>query len=99
MFPLICAVVVVLLGLGFKRLLPVMRKHRQQVRFIRETLAANRTFGNRRVIASLSTEPHRLNHWRRTVRSPRDATRRPDEIVLAIPQCWIRELRAPLVSD
>jgi hypothetical protein len=46
----------------FKRLLPGNRKRRRQVRFIRETLAANRTLDNRRVIASLSTVPDRINN-------------------------------------
>src|SRR5438046_79984 len=90
MFLLICAVVVVLLGLGFKRLLPAGRQHRQQVRFIRETLAANRTFDNRRIIASLSTVPDRINNLRPTIRSLLKQTRPPDEIVLAIPEFSIR---------
>src|SRR5438874_6670919 len=93
MFLLICAVVVVLLGLGFKRLLPAGRKHRQQVRFIRETLAANRTFDNRRIIASLSTVPDRINNLRPTIRSLLNQTRPPDEIVLVIPEFSIREQR------
>src|SRR5947208_16455138 len=97
MFPLICAVVVVLLGLGFKRLLPAGRKHRQQVRFIRETLAANRTFDNRRIIASLSTVPDRINNLRPTIRSLLKQTRPPDEIVLAIPEFSLREQRRYVV--
>src|SRR5947207_15185927 len=97
MFPLICAVVVVLVGLGFRRLQPAGRKHRQQVRFIRETLAANRTFDNRRVIASLSTVPDRINNLRPTIRSLLKQTRPPDEIVVAIPQFSIREKRPYVV--
>src|SRR5438046_8897443 len=97
MFLLICAVVVVLLGLGFKRLLPTGRKHRQQVRFIRETLAANRTFDNRRVIASLSTVPDRINNLRPTIQSLLKQTRPPDEIVLAIPKFSVRERRPYVV--
>src|SRR5438132_9203022 len=97
MFPLICAVVVVLLGLGFKRLLPAGRKHRQQMRFIRETLAANRTLDNRRVIASLSTVPDRINNLRPTIRSLLKQTRPPDEIVLAIPEFSVRERRPYVV--
>src|SRR5438034_9964906 len=97
MFPLICAVVVVLVGLGFKRLLPAGRKHRQQVRFIRETLAANRTFDNRRIIASLSTVPDRINNLRPTIRSLLKQTRPPDEIVLAIPEFSVREQRPYVV--
>src|SRR5438094_2946516 len=97
MFPLICAVVVVLVGLGFKRLLPAGRKHRQQVRFIRETLAANRTFDNRRIIASLSTVPDRINNLRPTIQSLLKQTRPPDEIVLAIPEFSVRERRPYVV--
>src|SRR5213595_1113248 len=97
MFPLICAVVVVLVGLGFKRLLPAGRKHRQQARFIRKTLGANRTFDNRRVIASLSTVPDRINNLRPTIRSLLKQTRPPDEIVVAIPQFSIREKRPYVV--
>jgi hypothetical protein len=62
MLPLISAAVVLLIALRLTRLLPVMRKHRQQVRFIRETLTANRTFDNRRVIESLSTVHDRINN-------------------------------------
>src|SRR5437763_4996862 len=97
MFPLICAVLVVLVGLGFKRLLPGGRKHRQQVRFIRETLAAKRTFDNRRVIASLSTVPDRINNLSPTIQSLLKQTRPPDEIVLAIPEFSIREQRPYVV--
>src|SRR5213592_817236 len=99
MFPLICAVVVVLVGLGFRRLLPAGRKHRQQVRFIRETLAANRTFDNRRIIASLSTVPDRINNLRPTIRSLLKQTRPPDEIVLAIPEFSVREQRPYVVPE
>src|SRR6266513_1946030 len=93
MFPLICAVVVVLAGLGFKRLLPADRRHRQQVRFIRETLAADCTSDNRRVIVSLSTVPDRINNLRPTIRSLLKQTHPPDEIVLVIPEFSIREQR------
>ena len=44
---------------------PVLEKHRQQVRFIRETLAANSEFDDRRVIASLSTVPDRVDNLSR----------------------------------
>src|ERR1700730_10368600 len=91
---LLSSVVFAILGvLGIKRLLPGNRKHRQQIRFIRETLAANRTFDNRRVIASLSTVPDRINNLRPTIRSLLKQTRPPDEIVLAIPEFSIREQR------
>ena len=93
MLPLISAVLVILIALGLKRLLPVIRKHRRQVRFIRETLIANRTFDNRRVIASLSTVPERIGNLGPTIRSLLKQTRPPDEIVLAVPEYSIREGR------
>src|SRR5213593_5316709 len=93
MLPLISVVLVILGALGIKRLLPGHRKHRRQVRFIRETLGANHTFDNRRVIASLSTVPDRINNLGPTVRSLLRQTRPPDEIVLAIPEFSIREQR------
>jgi hypothetical protein len=93
MLPLISVVLVILGALGLKRLLPVVRKRRQQVRFIRKTLAANRTFDNRRVIVSLSTVPDRINNLRPTIRSLLKQSRPPDEIVLAIPEFSIREQR------
>src|SRR5713101_1624480 len=99
MFPLICAVLVILTALGLKRLLPVLRRRRQQFRFIRETLVANRTSDNRRVIASLSTVPDRINNLRPTIRSLLKQTRPPDEIVLAIPEFSIREDRLYVVPE
>src|SRR5947207_10452901 len=99
MFPLIGAVVVILIALCLTRLLPGMRRQRQQVRFIRETLAANRTFDQRRVIASLSTVPDRINNLRPTIRSLLKQTRPPDEIVLAIPEFSVREQRPYVVPE
>jgi hypothetical protein len=97
MLPLISVVLVILGALGIKRLLPGNRKRRRQVRFIRETLAANRTFDNRRVIVSLSTVPDRINNLRPTIRSLLKQTRPPDEIVLAIPEFSVRERRPYVV--
>jgi len=97
MLPLISVVLVILGALGIKRLLPRNRKRRRQVRFIRETLAANRKFDNRRVIASLSTVPDRINNLRPTIQSLLKQTRPPDEIVLAIPEFSIREQRPYVV--
>src|SRR5438045_8364314 len=99
MFPLIGAVVVILIALRLTRLLPGVRRQRQQVRFIRETLAANRTFDQRRVIASLTTVPGRINNLRPTIRSLLKQTRPPDEIVLAIPEFSIREQRPYVVPE
>jgi glycosyl transferase family 2 len=93
MLPLISVVLVFLGVLGLKRLLPGIRKRRRQVRFIRETLAANRTFDNRHVIASLTTVPDRIINLGPTIQSLLKQTRPPDEIVLAIPEFSIREQR------
>ena len=97
MFPLISTVLIVLIALRFTLLRPSVRKRRQQVRFIRETLSTRHTFDNRRVIASLSTVPDRINNLRPTIRSLLNQTRPPDEIVLAIPEFSIREQRPYIV--
>ncbi len=97
MFPLISAVLVILIALRFTLLRPGLRKRRQQARFIRETLAAKHTFDNRRVIASLSTVPDRINNLSPTIRSLLEQTRPPDEIVLAIPEFSVREQRPYVV--
>jgi Glycosyl transferase family 2 len=98
MLPLISVVVLVILGaLGLRRLLPRSRKHRQQIRFIRETLASGRKSENPRVIASLSTVPDRINNLGPTIRSLLKQTRPPDEIVVAIPEFSVREGRPYVV--
>jgi hypothetical protein len=97
MLPLISVVLLILGAVGVKRLLPRNRERRRQVRFIRETLAANSTLDNRRVIASLSTVPDRINNLRPTIRSLLKQTRPPDEIVLAIPEFSVRERRPYVV--
>jgi hypothetical protein len=99
MFPLIGAVLVIFMGLCLTRLLPGVRKQRRQVRFIRETLAANRTSDTRRAIACLSTVPDRIENLRPTIRSLLKQTRPPDEIVLAIPQFSIREKRPYVMPE
>src|SRR5881394_4293633 len=99
MFPLICAVVVILIPACVIRLLPARRKLRHQVRFIRETLAGDGRFENRRVIASLSTLPGRINNLKPTIRSLLRQTRPPDEIILAVPEFSIREERPYIVPE
>lgn len=99
MFPLVGPVLVILIALCLTRLLPNVRKQRQQIRFIRETLAANRTSDGRRVIASLTTVPDRINNLRPTIRSLLKQTRPPDEIVLIIPEFSIREERRYVVPE
>jgi hypothetical protein len=97
MLPLISIVILILGALGLKRLLPRIRKQRRQVRFIGETLASGRKPDNRRVIASLSTVPDRINNLGPTIRSLLKQTRPPDEIVLAIPEFSVREQRPYIV--
>jgi len=99
MFPLIFAVVVILIPACVILLLPARRKQRHQVRFIRETLAGDGRFENRRVIASLSTLPGRINNLRPTIRSLLSQTRPPDEIILAVPEFSIREERPYIVPE
>jgi glycosyltransferase involved in cell wall biosynthesis len=99
MFPLICAIIAILTALGLRRLLPAVRKHQRQVRFIRETLAGGSKSDGYRVIASLSTVPDRINNLRPTIRSLLRQTRPPDEIVLAVPDFSVREQRPYLIPD
>jgi Glycosyl transferase family 2 len=97
MLSLLSVILVILSALGLKRLLPRGRKHRRQVRFIRETLASRKRSHDPRVIASLSTVPDRINNLKPTIRSLLQQTRPPDEIVLAIPEFSIRERRRYIV--
>jgi Glycosyl transferase family 2 len=99
MFPLVGTVLVILISLCLARLLPGVRKRRQQVRFIRQALATNRTFDHRRVIASLSTVPDRIDNLGRTIGCLLKQTRQPDEIVLAIPDFSIREQRPYIIPE
>jgi hypothetical protein len=99
MLPLISVVLVFLGVLGFKRLLPGIRKRRRQVRFIRETLASDTKLDDRHIIASLSTVPERIGNLGPTIRSLLRQTRPPDEIVLAIPEFSIREQRPYVVPE
>jgi hypothetical protein len=97
MLPLLSIVLAFFGVLALKRLVPGIRKHRQQVRFIHKTLAAHAAFDNRRVIASLSTVPDRIGNLGPTIRSLLKQTRPPDEIVLAIPEFSVREQRPYVV--
>jgi hypothetical protein len=99
MFPLICAVVVILIPACVIRLLPARRKRRHQVRFISETLAGDGRFENRRVIASLSTVPERIGNLAPTIRCLLRQTRPPDEIILTVPEFSIREERSYVVPE
>jgi glycosyltransferase involved in cell wall biosynthesis len=98
MLPLISVVLIIILSaLGLKRLLPGIRKHRRQVRFIRETLANHRKSDDPRVIVTFSTVPDRIGNLGPTIRSLLKQTRPPDEIVLAVPEFSIRERRPYIV--
>ena len=99
MFPLIGAVLLILITLGVTRLLPGLRKQRQQERFIREMLAAEVPVDNRRVLASLTTVPDRIDNLEPTIQSLLKQTRPPDEIVLAIPEFSTREQRPYVVPE
>src|SRR5438105_8298999 len=96
---LISTVLAIVSALGLKHLLPAARKHRRQVRFICETLASSGKPDCRRVIASLSMVPDRIDNLRPTIRSLLKQTRPPDEIVLAIPEFSVREQRPYLVPE
>ena len=78
-------VLVALLG-GFRS----WQKQRRQVRFIRETLT-NGSIDQRRVIASLSTLPDRIDNLEPTIRCLLEQTRPPDEIVIAVPNFSTRQ--------
>jgi len=97
LLPLIWAGLVISAAVGVEEGLPVLRKHRQQVRFIHETLAVKRTFDHQRVIASLSTLPDRIDNLRPTIQSLLKQTRPPDEIVIAVPEFSMREQRPYVV--
>jgi hypothetical protein len=99
MFRLIGTVLVVLIAACIARLLPGLRKRRQQIRFIRETLIANGRSDCRRVIVSLSTVPDRIKNLKPTIRSLLGQTHPPDEIVVAIPQFSIREKRRYVIPE
>lgn len=82
----------------FLMLLRSLQKRRGQVRFIRKKLADNRSsMGNRRVIASLSTLPDRIDNLGPTIKCLLEQTRPPDEIVIAIPDFSTRQQKPYVV--
>src|SRR5438874_8824093 len=97
MFLLIWFVVAIVIVAGLALLFRPSGTRRQQVQFIRETLANSSRSGHPRVIVSLSTVPDRINNLRPTIRSLLKQTRPPDEIVLAIPEFSVREQRPYVV--
>lgn len=66
---------------------------RQQARFIRQLLSRAPSIPDRRLIASLSTMPDRIDNLEPTLRSLLEQTRPPDEIVLTVPKFSIRQQR------
>src|SRR5437867_9393221 len=99
MFLLIWFVVAIVIVAGLALLFRRSGTRRQQVQFIRETLANSSRSGHPRVIVSLSTVPDRINNLRPTIRSLLKQTRPPDEIVLAIPEFSVREQRPYVVPE
>src|ERR1035437_5613498 len=79
------------LGAAFVPLFLLWRR-RQQIRFIRQTLAeSDRATLTRRVIVSLSTLPDRIENLEPTLDCLMSQSRVPDEIVLAVPEFSIRQ--------
>ena len=71
------------------------RRARQQIQFISNILAqAVRSPGEPRVVISLSTLPDRIANLESTLRCLSEQTRRPDEIILAVPDFSIRQSKA-----
>ncbi len=99
MFLLIWFVVAIVIVAGLALLFRPSGTRRQQVQFIRETLANSPRSDHPHVIVSLSTVPDRINNLRPTIRSLLKQTRPPDEIVLAIPEFSIREQRPYAVPE
>jgi hypothetical protein len=64
---------------------------RSQAKFIRQVLSTAPAAQNQRVIVSLSTLPDRICNLEPTLRCLLEQTRPPDEIVLALPNCSIRQ--------
>ena len=72
---------------------------RRQRRFIREVLSKSQPLQGRRVIASLTTLPDRIDNLEPTIRSLLEQTRPPDEIVLTVPKFSIRQQREYKIPD
>ena len=99
MFPVILAILAVLIMAGLGQLVVLLRKRRRQAQFIRGILASGRRPDDRRVIVSMSTVPDRIGNLTPTIRSLLDQARPPDEIVIALPEFSIREQRPYVVPD
>ena len=84
-------------GWGAWLLLRGPGRRRQQVEFIRETLARSPHHQERRIIVSLSTLPDRIARLEPTLRCLLNQTRPPDEIVLAVPLFSLRQKKAYVI--
>ena len=97
MLPTILAFLLFLILIGVVPVLSAVERRRQQVKFIRDTLAGDRRPDNKRIIASLSTVPDRIDNLEPTLLCLLNQTRPPDEIVIAIPDFSVREQRPYVV--
>ena len=70
---------------------------RRQARFIRQRLSNSPPASNRRIIASFSTLPDRIDNLEPMLRGLLEQTRPPDEIVLALPRSSIRQRKEYVV--
>ena len=84
-------------GWGAWLLLRVEGRRRQQVEFVRETLAGSQYHHEGRIIVSLSTLPDRIARLEPTLRCLLNQTRPPDEIVLAVPSFSLRQEKAYVI--
>ncbi len=84
-------------------LFAMVRYHRRtqnQLRFVRDKLAAAPQLNNqRRVIASMSTLPDRIVNLQPTIRCLLEQSRPPDEIVIAVPEFSRRQRRRYVIPD
>src|SRR5260370_912834 len=81
-------------------LLRSLQRRRRQIRFIRETLAKDRTpIDAPRVIVSLSTLPDRIANLQPTLDCLINQTRPPDEIVLALPEFSLRQQEPYVIPE
>jgi hypothetical protein len=85
-------VLLIPISIAFLVFLHLTLRRRRQAQFIRKRLSIGQKSNDlRRVIASLSTLPDRIDNLGPTIRCLLDQTRSPDEIVLAIPDFSVRQ--------
>ena len=79
--------------------LSLQPKRWRQKEFIAKVLANSSPTLNKRFIVALSTIPDRIKGLRPTIDSLLNQTRRPDEIVLAVPKFSLRQQRPYDIPD